>query len=384
MSFKKMTSNSIEEISSNVNEDEKSEDNFYDMCIEAIVLNKDNMINKEEFIQRINQLKAKSLNSKSGDNNSKISNKKKINKDSPSKKQLRLKSIDDILEEFEKKNVNLINKLNLDSKSNSSSEKIINKNSNNSNNINNNSINNSHNFNNSNKEKEKIKAKYISKASDKNLNKFFRGKQKRYSVLKHINEYLESNDVTINELIENNPFQDKPYAKSGSYEFIEAVKFGNYDYVNEALMKDNNFLFVIDYFGQTGYHWAAKLGNIKMLNILINFGRHHNQKDFKGRTPLYLAAVNNNKEVCKFLLDNGANPFLGDKNGKTPAEAAVNRELSEFLKESMAQPFSNPVYKAKMQKILQERANHIFKDEDKNESNKNLGKVLESLKEESK
>ena len=121
-----------------------------------------------------------------------------------------------------------------------------------------------------------------------------------------------------------------------------------------------------------------------MLNILINFGRHHNQKDFNGRTPLYLAAVNKNKEVCKFLLDNGANPFLGDKKGETPADAAENRELSEFLKESMAQPFSNPVYKAKMQKILQERANHMFKDnnEDKNDKNKKFGKVLEQLNKE--
>jgi len=371
MSFKKMTSNSIEEISSNINEQEKNEDNFYDMWIEAIEMNNDNMINKEECIEKINQLKAKSLNIKNGENinNSNISSKKKIKKESPSKKSFKLKTIDDILEEIENKNSNLIKNLNLDSKSNSSSENIMDKNSINSN-----------------MDKDKTEDKNKDKVKGKNLNKFFKGKQKRYSVLKHINEYLESNDVTINELIENNPFQDKPYEKSGSYEFIEAVKFGNYDYVNEALIKDNNFLFVIDYFGQTGYHWAAKLGNIKMLNILINFGRHHNQKDFKGRTPLYLAAVNNNKEVCKFLLDNGANPFLGDKKGKTPADAAENRELSDFLKESMAQPFSNPVYKARMQKILQERANHMFKDniEDINGNNKKFGDVLEQLNKEGK
>jgi ankyrin repeat protein len=367
-----MTSNSIEEISSNINDEEKKEYNFYDMCIEAIELNNDNMINKEECIKRINQLKANSLNIKNRDinNKSNITNKKNL-KGSPSKKSFKLKNIDEILEELENKNINLMNKLNLDNKNNSSSENIINE------------INNSSNIE---KGKREDKSKDKIKVNERNLNKFFKGKQKRYSVLKHINEYLESNDVTINELIENNPFQDKPYDKSGSYEFIEAVKFGNYDYVNEALIKHNHFLFVIDYFGQTGYHWAAKLGNIKMLNILINFGRHHNQKDFKGRTPLYLAAVNNNKEVCKFLLDNGANPFLVDKNGKTPADAADNRELSEFLKESMAQPFSNPVYKAKVQKILQDREIHMFKDgdEDKNGSNKKLGKVIEQLGQEGK
>ena len=98
-----------------------------------------------------------------------------------------------------------------------------------------------------------------------------------------------------------------------------------------------------------------------MLDILIKFGKHHNQKDFKGRTPLYLAAANNNMEICKYLLANGANPFLGDKNGKTPADVATNQELIDFIRKNMAQPFSNPVYKAKMQAILHNRAEHLFK-----------------------
>ena len=116
-----------------------------------------------------------------------------------------------------------------------------------------------------------------------------------------------------------------------------------------------------------------------MLDLLIKYGRHQNQKDFKGRTPLYLAAVNNNLETCLFLLSNGANPFLSDKEGKTPADAAGNIKISEFLKESMAQPFSNPVYKAKMKKILHDRANHIFKEEQKEDkkSTKNLDIVSE-------
>ena len=41
-----------------------------------------------------------------------------------------------------------------------------------------------------------------------------------------------------------------------------------------------------------------------MLELLMDYGLYHNQKDFKGRTPLYLAAVNNHKDVCNFLLNN--------------------------------------------------------------------------------
>ena len=37
------------------------------------------------------------------------------------------------------------------------------------------------------------------------IKKFFYGKQTRYTIYKHIKEYLESNSITICELIDNNP-----------------------------------------------------------------------------------------------------------------------------------------------------------------------------------
>ena len=336
------TKNSIEELSK-INED-KDDSYFIDACIQAIELNEDEILNKEDCIQKINKLKLNSINQKCLSNKQ---NKKKLDKFKNILKPITQKCIDEILEES-KKELEKINdrndnnnkrSVNSDKNTNDNFGNIINK----DNNSNQNNI-------------------IQQNRKEKKLTQFFRGKQRRYTVLKHINEYLESNDVTMNELIENNPFQDKPYHISGSYEFIEAVKFGNFNYVNDALINDGIYLFVIDYYGQTGYHWAAKLGNIKMLDLLIKYGRHHNQKDFKGRTPLYLAAMNNNMEVCKYLLSNGANPFLTDKRGKTPADIAGSKKLSDFLRDSMAQPFSNPVYKAKMQRILHDRANHLFKE----------------------
>ena len=349
--------NSTEE--SGKNPEEKDGNNFYDVCIQAIESNNDDILNKEDCIKRINQLKLNFISKRSTSNKPK---KKTIEKKIFSQKSISQKCIDELLEEsqknFEKIDKNILNNKKKDI------QQISNSNKNNVTKNNNNNITNS-----------ALANDLINNyRKGKKLNQFFKGKQRRYTVLKHINEYLESNDVTMNELIDNNPFQDKPYNISGSYEFIEAVKFSNYDYVNDALINDRIFLYVIDYYGQTGYHWAAKLGNIKMLNILIKFGRHHNQKDFKGRTPLYLAAVNNNMEMCKFLLSNGANPFLKDKNGKTPADAAGNRKLSDFLRDSMAQPFSNPVYKAKMKKILHDRANHLFKEEQNKEKEEKAGK----------
>ena len=184
---------------------------------------------------------------------------------------------------------------------------------------------------------------------------------RRYTLFKKILNYLESNNITLYELLENNPFQNKPYELSNSYDFILAIKFKNYNYVTEALQNSKRYLFSFDYFGQTGYHWAAKLGDLKMLKLLLEFGLYHNQKDFKGRTPLYLAALNNHKEICNYLLNNNGNIFLKDKDGLSPADVAGSKELKYYLYEYMAQPFSNPIYKSRINSFLKDRDERIKK-----------------------
>ena len=161
--------------------------------------------------------------------------------------------------------------------------------------------------------------------------------------------------------MQNNPFQKSPYQIKKGFEFLEAVKFNNYQYVLDALQTSKDFLFVFDYFGQTCYHWAAKLGNIKMLKILLEYGKHHNQKDFKGRTPLYLAAKNNNKEICVCLIKNKANIHLKDNLGNSAADAAENKELKLYLGEIMTQPYNNPNYKQKVADFLRKRREKIKK-----------------------
>ena len=188
---------------------------------------------------------------------------------------------------------------------------------------------------------------------------------KRYTLFKTILNYLESNNITLYELLRNNPFQSKPYELSDSYDFLIAVKFKNYNYVAQALQYSKKYLFSFDYYGQTAYHWAAKLNDLKMLKLLIDYGLYHNKKDFKGRTPLYLAAFYNHKEICNYLLINNGNIFLKDKNGLSPADVADNQELKYYLYDYMAQPFSNPIYKARIQSFLKNREERIKKKKEK-------------------
>ena len=171
----------------------------------------------------------------------------------------------------------------------------------------------------------------------------------------------------------------RPYMIPKSYEFFTAVKFKNYDYVIQALNANEKYLFSIDYFGQTAYHWAAKLGDLKMLQILMDYGLYHNQKDYKGRTPLYLAAMNNHKDICYYLLNKGGNIYLKDKNGLTPADVAGSKEMKSFLMDFMSQPFSNPIYKARIKQVLLDREEKIkLRESQKQKENmiKNNKKLL--------
>ena len=54
-----MQSNSMNDTS--INDGEKRENNFYDSCIQAILLNNDRILNKDECIKKINKLKCQSL-----------------------------------------------------------------------------------------------------------------------------------------------------------------------------------------------------------------------------------------------------------------------------------------------------------------------------------
>ena len=322
----------------------KNQSLLYDICLKIIHKNNNDILHKDEYIKQIKSLKTIHLNK----SKKKI---KLIGKRNPEQKTLlqSSKSIDEILKEsklkikMEKENTKVVD------------EQLT-------------------------KIEEKKKPEEEKEAKpNKNILKFFNGKQRRYTIYKHINEYLESNNITISELIQNNPFQSRPYFISGSHEFLEAVKFNNYELVQNMLEKNIKLLFSIDYFGQTAYHWAAKFSDIKMMKILISFGKHHNQKDFKGRTPIYLAAFYNNKDMCKFLLENNANLFLKDKENKSPADVTSNEELKHFLLEHMSHPFDNPVYKLKIKKILEEREINLSKNKKLSRSNSKFVGVAEQL-----
>ena len=68
---------------------------------------------------------------------------------------------------------------------------------------------------------------------------------------------------------------------------------------------------------------AVMIQNINLVKLLIKYGADVNLKvfllimkeynDVGEKTPLHYAVEKNNFEITNFLLDNGANPTIGDK-----------------------------------------------------------------------
>ena len=173
------------------------------------------------------------------------------------------------------------------------------------------------------KEKQKAEAKF----------------RRKNILINHI-KYLSSNGISIREYLENDPFPTKPFELRGSEEFFDYVKFNNYDLVKQALNKSTKYLYQFDYFKQTAFHWAAKLGYDKMLDMFLKCSRRCNVYDKHMRTPLYIAALNNQKKCVELLLDKGGNPFLTDIDGKKPEDVTTNTDIKILLQTTAEKPFN--------------------------------------------
>ena len=90
-----------------------------------------------------------------------------------------------------------------------------------------------------------------------------------------------------------------------------------------------------DDFGKTPVHRAAVKNNIEMIKYLIERGADINLPDAGGITPLMRAAENDNVDVAAILLEKGADINAADAEGKTALKYAEYYKLpkiAEFLK----------------------------------------------------
>ncbi|MHB9130403.1 MAG: ankyrin repeat domain-containing protein [Armatimonadota bacterium] len=78
--------------------------------------------------------------------------------------------------------------------------------------------------------------------------------------------------------------------------------------------------------GQTPLTVAAIWDRPNMIEFLVGHGVIVDAADGAGITPLHYAAMNNNVAALEMLLWYGADPLVGDLNGKTAFDHAIERK----------------------------------------------------------
>ena len=81
----------------------------------------------------------------------------------------------------------------------------------------------------------------------------------------------------------------------------------------------------------TALHWAALRDQPEAAAILIDKKANINAKDIIGRTPLFHAAKIGNLKVVKILLAGRANPLIRTQSGTTPYMVTVNPIIKAYL-----------------------------------------------------
>lgn len=87
--------------------------------------------------------------------------------------------------------------------------------------------------------------------------------------------------------------------------------------------------YVDDINGRTCIHGAAIAGELRLLNLCVQNGLVVDQPDFYGRSALHYSSMNGHEEICRRLLQLGADPRILDKDNYNPLiYAIVNRKVA--------------------------------------------------------
>lgn len=162
-----------------------------------------------------------------------------------------------------------------------------------------------------NKEIENLKKEIIilKKPSDFEKDIFIAVQQRKLSSLKYSFDYLNANFNVVD--------------KNGVYPILYAAKVGDLDIV-QYLIKCKAKYNVIDKKGSTLLHYAAGNGHLDIVKYLIeNLSMNMEIKDNLGNTPLHKAALSNHLSVVKYLFEHHAKAETTDNEGSTPLHEAA-------------------------------------------------------------
>lgn len=71
---------------------------------------------------------------------------------------------------------------------------------------------------------------------------------------------------------------------------------------------------------------GKKINDVTLAEILLGNGAKVNAQDTQGNTPLYHAIMNKNEKMTKLLLNNGADMYITNKRGDSPARFILSKK----------------------------------------------------------
>lgn len=121
-----------------------------------------------------------------------------------------------------------------------------------------------------------------------------------------------------------------PAQDMSMYKIIpRAAERGDFDDAQQLLSRGDNVDTVIEETGRTGLSIAAGLGNVPIMNLLLDHGATVDYRDLDGNTPLHWAALNGQTAAIKRLIAAKAQIDAINKRGITPLMLAVDHNRRE-------------------------------------------------------
>ena len=115
--------------------------------------------------------------------------------------------------------------------------------------------------------------------------------------------------------------------RNRSHELLNACYFGNKNLALRLLREGANPNYTDPRDGWAGIHYVARWGQTSVVRELIAAGVDVNILTRERETPLHIACSTNRKEVCIWLMKNGANPNALDQSQQKPADLTVDKEI---------------------------------------------------------
>ena len=117
-------------------------------------------------------------------------------------------------------------------------------------------------------------------------------------------------------------------------ELVEHYNFHNYDslVIGQSNKRDpRNIKEMSSHHVVVDLCWASASGNVRHLQNMVAQGISMNQADYDGRTPLHLAASENQLESLSYLLHHKVDINACDRWGNTPLDDALRAKNKNVI-----------------------------------------------------